>query len=101
MLGYFLPQALALGTIGAFWDLKFLACLAFLAPWPSPSRAWSEFRAYSETYRVHSDWGLVLDDEDLERCKERFRGWGYYRMVWRWKPYRERFQNLFDELNSR
>lgn len=43
---YLSPQIFSLLAIGAFWNISFLWCLLFLLPWPSPGRAWLEFRGY-------------------------------------------------------
>ena len=53
---YLSPQIFALLALGAFWNLSYLWALLFLLPWPSPGRAWLEFRAYQMTIAIH--WWL-------------------------------------------
>mgnify|MGYP006401005175 CR=1 FL=1 len=43
---YLSPQIFSLFALGAFWNVWFSLFLLFLLPWPSPGRAWLEFRAY-------------------------------------------------------
>ena len=49
---YLSPQIFSFLAIGAFWNISFLWCLVFLLPWPSPGRAWLEFRGYKMSLAI-------------------------------------------------
>ena len=49
---YLSPQIFSFLAIGAFWNISFLWCLLFLLPWPSPGRAWLEFRGYKMSLAI-------------------------------------------------
>tara|TARA_R110002074_G_scaffold48773_2_gene124652 strand:+ start:116 stop:709 length:594 start_codon:yes stop_codon:yes gene_type:complete len=43
---YLAPQIFSLLALAALWNPWFLLALGFLLPWPSPGRAWLEYRGY-------------------------------------------------------
>lgn len=89
---YLSPQIFSLLSILAFWNVWFLLCLLFLLPWPSPGRAWLEFRAYKVNLLVKY-WILVsvdppkeelcwkyINGEGLDWVLSQFKGPSYYFM---------------------
>lgn len=65
---YLLPQAFALLSLLAFWNINWLWCLLFLLPIPSIGRTWLEYRGYSMSiacyyflYDVKPDVNWYLD----------------------------------------
>lgn len=86
--GYFFPQFLALGALGAFWTPWAWCCLVFLAPWPAPFRVWAERRGYLASaeawqYLTNGGWEPNVHDPWIQRIITRnFLGWSYWRMSW-------------------
>lgn len=75
---YLSPQILALGALSAFWvGWGALLCLLFLAPIPSPGRAWLEARAYAMNVLR---WPEGAHEIAIAAMKQPFRGWDYYKM---------------------
>jgi len=75
---YLAPQIFSLFTLLGFINPWFFTCILFLAPWPSPGRAWLEYRGYrmsmAVTYWVH---GCGLDSRWIV---SQFTGPNYYWM---------------------
>lgn len=98
---YLFPQCLfllSLLSLGAIWGsmhwLWWLSCLAFLAPIPSPGRAWIEARAYSISLTVF-EWcygtkGGMSFENMLPEITGHFTGPGYY-FSWPFPAHLERF----------
>jgi hypothetical protein len=84
--GYFAPQILAAGTLGALWTPWAWSCLVFLAPWPSPFREWVELRGYrasAEAWMKMTGWVPDVEAPWVQRIiDDNFVGWKYYRMSW-------------------
>jgi len=89
---YLSPQVFALLAVGAFWNLSFLWFLLCLLPWPSPGRAWLEFRGYRMNFAINY-WILLSENPQnkekhytfLENCDitwviKQFTGHAYYFM---------------------
>lgn len=71
---YLSPQIFSLLAIGAVWNLWFLLALVFLLPWPSPGRAWLEFRGYRMSLAIKY-WTLVerkVNEEKLYTFVEKY-----------------------------
>ena len=89
MFLYAFPQILgvlaALAIVAAFthnpWWLLWLLALVFCAPWPSPTRAWIEVRAYRRSIEL---------GRTVERAAAPFFTAGYYWM-WPFKAHTEKW----------
>ena len=84
--GYFAPQILATGVVGALWTPWAWLCLVFLGPWPAPFRVWAELRGYRASaeawIRMTGEWNEFDERWLQKRIDRNFVGWRYYRMAW-------------------
>ena len=100
---YLSPQIFVLLAFGAFWNLWWLLCLLFLLPWPSPGRAWLEFRAHRVGLLVRY-WSLCdykdtvedrhwefINDEGIDWVTKQFSSSAYYYMF----PFRNFLKKRF------
>ena len=100
---YLSPQIFSLLAIGTIWNSWFLLALLFLLPWPSPGRAWLEFRGY-KTSLLMKYWILsslspgkeriiwhYINNEALEWTLDQFTGSNYYFMF----PFRSFLRKRF------
>lgn len=88
---YLSPQIFSLLALGAFWNLWFLMALLFLLPWPSPGRAWLEFRGYRVNIAFY--YWVRKQKCDLNLIVDEFVGANYYYMF----PFRKFLIKKFDE----
>jgi hypothetical protein len=98
---YLSPQVFSLLAIGAFWNLSWLWFLLCLLPWPSPGRAWLEFRAYKMSFAViywmhlerdpkrKEKYYTFLENCDITLVIKQFTGPSYY-FMFPFKSYIER-----------
>ena len=76
------PWVLALGALGAFWDVRCLAFLVALFPWPAHWRTEAELRAYAMTLAI-ARWVPRYPaeiQEYLREIQDIMTSWTYYRM---------------------
>jgi len=97
---YLFPQVLALLSLGAFWNPWWLLCLIFLAPFPSPGRAWMEQEAYRISEAVMYWAGGWTPNTYL--LAKNFTGSNYYYMAlpWQTQQYMTTF-NIYHEEHMR
>ena len=62
---YLSPQIFSLFAIGALWNLSFLWFLLCLLPWPSPGRAWLEFRGYRMSFAAIY-WMRIAENPEIK-----------------------------------
>jgi len=95
---YLAPQLFALTALLSFWNPWFLCALGFLLPWPSPGRAWLEFRGYRMSMAVH--YWLYGECLDIGWIVNQFVGANYYWMF----PFRDllyrRFEREFEKIQK-
>ena len=100
---YLSPQVFSLLAIGAIWNTWFLLALSFLLPWPSPGRAWLEFRGYRVSLLMKY-WILTslspdkekivwhyINNDALEWTLDQFISYNYYFMF----PFRSFLRKRF------
>jgi hypothetical protein len=85
---YLTPQIFALGAIFVFLSPLFLLFLLFLAPIPSPGRAWIEFEGYCTSAAVYGWLGMGVPLDYLTR---QFTSSAYY-FMW---PFRTSVERWF------
>jgi len=88
---YLSPQIFSLLALGAFWNRWFLFALLFLLPWPSPGRAWLEYRGYRMTMAFQ--YWTKRTKCDIDWIVNQFTGASYYFMF----PFREFLIKKFNE----
>ena len=88
---YLSPQVFALFALGAFWNPWFLLSLIFLLPWPSPGRAWLEFRGYRMS--IAYQYWTKHKKCDIYRVVEYFTGPNYYYMF----PFKKLLEKWFNK----
>ena len=76
---YLSPQIFSLLAFGAFWNLSYLWFLLCLLPWPSPGRAWLEFRGYRMSLAMFY-WNILK--EDPENKEKYYTFLEYYDITW-------------------
>jgi|TARA_R110002020_G_scaffold473291_1_gene702365 hypothetical protein len=76
---YLSPQIFSLLAFGAFWNLSYLWFLLCLLPWPSPGRAWLEFRGYRMSLAIFY-WNILK--EDPENKEKYYTFLEYYDITW-------------------
>ena len=76
--GYLFPQILSLLSLLSFYDLKWLLCLLFLLPLPSPFRTWFEYRGYSMSMACY--YWLYKEKPPIPRFLDYFTTSLYYWM---------------------
>lgn len=97
-LAYLSPQILAVFALLAPLSPWFLLCLLFLAPIPSPGRAWAEIRGYRMTVAVY--YWLSAGKYNLDYVIEHFIGPNYYWM-WPFKKYiRRRLELEYQRIKN-
>ena len=93
---YLSPQIFCLFSLLAIINPWYSLCLLFLLPWPSPGRAWLEYRGYRMSMAVHY-WihGCCID---LDWLVGQFVGSNYY---WMW-PFRSflirRYEKEYEKI---
>jgi hypothetical protein len=97
---YLFPQILAPLALLGFFNPTLWVFLLALLPWPAPGRVWAEVRGYAMSLVTRSTMGLPVTTEHIENLREKFTGWHYYRMAWRWKPVHDAIQKRFAELDG-
>lgn len=75
---YLSPQILSLFSLMSIYSPWFLFSLIFLAPIPSPGRAWLEYRGYRTSMAVH--YWITGEDYGVEWITSQFTGSNYYWM---------------------
>ena len=93
---YLSPQVFSLLAFGAFWNLWFLMALLFLLPWPSPGRAWLEFRGYRMSIAFH--YWAKKEKCDLDMIVEEFTNSNYYYMFPFKKLLIKKFNKEYDKI---
>ena len=88
---YLSPQIFSLLAFGAFWNLWFLTALFFLLPWPSPGRAWLEYRGYTMNIAIH--YWVKKEKCDTDWIVEQFITSNYYYMF----PFKNFLIRKFDQ----
>ena len=77
-IGYLTPQIFSLLAFGALWNPWYLLSLLFLLPWPSPLRAWAEFRAYRMSIAFY--YWAENKNCDIDWVTRQFTSSNYYYM---------------------
>ena len=97
---YLFPQILAFFAILAFFfGPWFLLFLLFLAPWPSITRAWLEYRGYRMTIYAHY-WLYNGTKPNFDRLADNFVTSSYYWMFPFHKFLVRRFLNDFNNVSN-
>tara|TARA_R100001594_G_scaffold116862_1_gene151966 strand:- start:765 stop:1421 length:657 start_codon:yes stop_codon:yes gene_type:complete len=93
---YLSPQIFSLLFFAAFWNLWFLLALLFLLPWPSPGRAWLEYRGYRMSMAFY--YWMKKEKCNIEMLVDEFTGSNYYYML----PFRKflikKFNKDYDKI---
>ena len=93
---YLSPQIFSLLMLAAFWNSWFLLAVLFLLPWPSPGRAWLEYRGYRMTMAYY--YWMRKEKCNIEMLVDEFTGSNYYYMF----PFRKflikKFNKDYDKI---
>ena len=87
---YLVPQIFSVFALLAPLYIWFLLCLLFLAPLPSPGRAWAEVRGYRMTIAVY--FWLTAGRYNLDHIVGHFTGPNYF---WMW-PFKKHIERIFE-----